>query len=113
MINKILIIIIINLYTFMTLIRLTHEKLYATCVEWTKLSEIENHSLFIQLFHAVETTRLKLCIKFVCVDCTLKNEYFNHSKLLQKLHFHHHSHCCSEIFYDHDDYLIVQEVDIT
>ncbi len=37
----------------MTSIKLTHEKLYAMCVEWTKFSEIENHSLFIWLLHAV------------------------------------------------------------
>ncbi len=39
----------------MTLIKLTHEKLYAIWIEWTKLSEIENHSQFIWLFHAVKT----------------------------------------------------------
>ena len=103
----IIIIIIINSYILVTSIKLTHEKLYAMCIEWTKLSEIENHSLFIQLLHAVETARLKLCIKFVRVDCMLKNECFSHFKLLQKLHFHHHSCCCSEIFRDHNNYLIV------
>ena len=51
----IIIIIIINSYIFVTLIKLTHEKLYAICIEWTKLSEVENHSQFIQLLHAVET----------------------------------------------------------
>ena len=96
----------------MTLIRLTHEKLYTMCVEWTKFSEIENYSLFIQLLHAVETTRLRLCIKFVYVDCILKNECSSHFKLLQKLRFCHHSYCCSEIFRDCDDYLIVQEVNV-
>jgi len=65
-----------------TSIRSTNERLYAMCVEWTKLSEIENHLLFIWLLHAVETTRLKLCIKFVHVDHMLKNECFNHFKLL-------------------------------
>ena len=103
----IIIIIIINSYILVTSIKLTHEKLYAMCIEWTKLSEIENHSLFIQLLHAVETARLKLCIKFVRVDCMLKNECFSHFKLLQKLHFYHHSCCCSEIFRDHNNYLIV------
>ncbi len=49
------IIIIINSYTFVTLIKLTHERLYAICIEWTKLFKIENHSQFIQLFYAVET----------------------------------------------------------
>ena len=112
MMLKSLIIIIISLYILVTSIKLTHEKLYAMCVKWTKLSEIENHSLFIQLLHAVETTRLKLCIKFVHVDHTLKNECSSHFKLLQKLHFHHYSHCCFEIFCDRDDYLIVQEVNI-
>ena len=105
-------IIIINSYIFMTLIRLTYKKLYAMCIKWTKFSEVENHSLSIQLLHAVETTRLRLCIKFVRVDCTLKNECSSHSKLLQKLRFHYHSHCCSEIFRDHDDYSIVQEVNV-
>ena len=78
----IIIIIIINSYIFMTLIRLTYKKLYAMCIKWTKFSEVENHSLSIQLLHAVETTRLKLCIKFVCIDCMLKNKCFNHFKLL-------------------------------
>ena len=55
-------------------------KLYAICIEWTKFSEIENHLLFIWLLHAVKTTRLKLCIKFVHVDCTLENECSSHSK---------------------------------
>ncbi len=109
----VIIIIIINSYILVTLIRSTHEKLYAMCVKWTKLSEIENHSLSIRLLHAVETTRLRLCIKFVRVDCTLENECSSHSKLLQKLRFHHHSRCCSEIFRDRDDYSIVQEVNIT
>ena len=94
------IIIIINSYTFVTLIRSTHKKLYAMCVEWTKLFEIENHSLFIRLLHAVEMTRLRLCIKFVHVDCMLENECSSHFKLLQKFRFHHHSYCCSEIFRD-------------
>ncbi len=106
-------IIIINSYTLVTSIRSTHERLYAMCVKWTKFSEIENHSLFIWLLHAVEMIRLKLCIKFIHVDCMLENEYSNHFKLLQKLHFHHYSCCCSEIFRDRDDYLIVQEVNIT
>ena len=109
---KLIIIIIINSYTFMILIKLTHKRFYAMYVEWTKLSEIENHSLSIQLLHAVETTRLRLCIKFVHVDCTLKNECSNHFKLLQKLHFHYYSCCCSEIFRDRDDYSIVWEVNI-
>jgi len=68
--------------------------------------------LSIQLLYAVKTTRLKLCIKFVYVDCMLKNECSSHFKLLQKLHFHHHSCCYSEIFHDHDDYSIVQEVNV-
>ena len=78
----IVIIIIVNSYILVTLIKSTHEKLYAMYVEWTKLYEIENHSLFIWLLHAVETTRLRLCIKFVHVDHTLKNEYSSHFKLL-------------------------------
>ncbi len=48
-------IIIINLYILMTSIRSTHEKLYAIYIEWTKFSEVENHSQSIQLLHAVET----------------------------------------------------------
>ncbi len=75
-------IIIINSYTFVTSIKSTHEKLYAIYIEWTKLSEIENHSLFIQLLHAFETIIMKLCIKLVHIDCMLKNEWFSHFKLL-------------------------------
>ncbi len=67
-------IIIINSYIFMTLIKLTHEKLYAIYIEWTKLSEIENHSLFIWLLHAVETIIIRLCIKLVHINYTLENE---------------------------------------
>ncbi len=84
----------IHSYILVTLIKSTYERFYAMYVEWTKFSEIENHSLFIQLLHAVETTRLRLCIKFVCIDCMLKNKCFNHFKLLQKLYFHHYSYCC-------------------
>ncbi len=104
--------IIINSYTLVTLIKSIHEKLYAMYVEWTKLSEVENHLLSIRLLHAVKTTRLKLCIKFVHVDHMLKNKCSSHFKLLQKLRFYHHSCCCSEIFRDHDDYLIVWEVNV-
>ncbi len=43
----------------MTLIKLTHEELYAICIKWTKLSEIENHSQSIQLLHAVKTVSFK------------------------------------------------------
>ncbi len=106
-------IIIINSYTFVTLIRSTHEKLYAMCVEWTKFSEIENRSLFIWLLHAVETIKLRLCIKFVHNDCMLENECSCHFKLLQQLRFHHHSCCCLETFRDWDDDLIVHEVDVS
>ncbi len=49
------------------------KNIYAMYVKWTKLSEIENHSLFIQLLHVVEMIWLKLCIKFVHDDCMLKN----------------------------------------
>ncbi len=94
------IIIIINLYILVTLIRLTHEKLYVMCVEWTKLFEIENRSLFIQLLHAVKMIKLKLCIKFVYDDCMLKNECSCHSKLFQQLHFHYYSCCCLETLHD-------------
>ncbi len=51
----IIIIIIINSYILVTSIKLTHEESYAICIKWTKFSEIENHSQFIWLFHAVET----------------------------------------------------------
>ncbi len=108
----IIIIIIINSYILVTLIRSTHEKLYAMCIEWTKFSEVENRSLFIRLLHAVEMIKLRLCIKFVCDNCTLENECSCHSKLLQQLRFHHHSHCCSEILRDWDDDLIVREVNV-
>jgi len=111
-IKLLIIIIIINSYTLVTLIRSTHERLYAMCVEWTKLSEVENRSLFIRLLHAVKTIKLRLCIKFVRDDCTLKNECSCHFKLLQQLCFHHHSRCCLETLRDWDDDSIVCEVDI-
>jgi len=107
-----LIIIIINSYTFVTSIKSIHKKLYAIYIEWTKLSEIENHLLFIWLLHAVETIVMRLCIKLVRVDCTLKNKWFSHFKLLQKLCFHYYSCSCSETLRNSNDYLIVQEVDI-
>ncbi len=91
----------------MTSIKSTHKRLYAICIEWTKLSEIENHLLFIQLLRAVKTIIMRLYIKLVHVDCMLKNEWFNYFKLLQKLHFHHYSCNCSETLHDNDDYLIV------
>jgi len=51
-----------------TLIRLTHEKLHAICIKWTKLSEIENHSQSIWLLHAVETvsfeTMYQICSRW-------------------------------------------------
>ncbi len=78
----IIIIIIINSYILMTLIKLTHEKLYAIYIKWIKLSEIENYLLFIRLLYAVETIIMRLCIKLVHVDCTLKNEWLSHFKLL-------------------------------
>ncbi len=104
--------IIINLYIFVISIKSTHEKLYAIYIEWTKLSEIENHLSFIWLLHAVETIIMRLCIKLVHVDCTLKNEWLSHFKLLQKLCFHHHSCSCSETLRDSNDYLIVQDVNV-
>ena len=58
----------------MTLIKSTHEELYAIYIERIKLSEIENHSLFIQLLHAVKTIIMRLCIKLVHVNHMLKNE---------------------------------------
>ncbi len=111
--HKLIIIIIINSYTLVTSIKSTHERLYAMCVEWTKFSEIENRSLSIQLLHAVETIKLRLCIKFVRDDCTLENECSCHFKLLQQFHFHHHSRCCLETLRDWDDDLIVCEVDVS
>ena len=107
------IIIIINSYTFVTSIRSTHERVYAMCVEWTKLSEVENRSLSIRLLHVVETIKLRLCIKFVCDDCTLENECSCHSKLLQQLHFYHHSRCCLETLRDWDNDSIVREVNVS
>ncbi len=53
--SLIIIIIIINSYTLVTSIKSIHEKLYAICIKWTKLSEVENHSQFTWLLHAVET----------------------------------------------------------
>ncbi len=73
--------IIINSYTFVTLIKSIYEKLYAIYIKWTKLSEIENHSLSIWLLCAVETIIMRLCIKLVRVDCMLENEWLNHFKL--------------------------------
>ncbi len=81
--------------------------IYAMCVKWTKFSEIENHSLFIQLLHVIKTVRLRLCIKFVHDDYMLKNECFCHFKLLQKLYFHPHFYCCFKTFYDWNNDLIV------
>ncbi len=77
----IILIIIINSYIFVTLIKSTHEKLYVIYIKWTKLSEVENHSLSIQLLHAVKTIIMRLCIKLVHVDCMLKNEWLSHFKL--------------------------------
>ncbi len=110
--NSVIYMIIINSYILVISIKLTHKKLYAMCVEWTKLSEIENRSLSIRLLHAVETIKLRLCIKFVRNDCTLENECSCHSKLLQQLCFHHHSRCCLEILRNWDDDLIVREVNV-
>ncbi len=110
--NDVVIIIIINSYTFVTSIKSTHEKLYAIYIEWAKLSEIENHSLSIQLLCAVKTIIMRLCIILVHVDCTLENEWLSHFKLLQKFRFHHHSCSCFEIFHDSNDYSIIQEVNI-
>jgi len=53
--TTIIIIIIINSYIFVTSIKSTHERLYAICIEWTKLSKVENHSQSTWLLHAVET----------------------------------------------------------
>ncbi len=62
------IIIIINSYTFVTSIKSTHERLYAICIKWTKLSEIENHSQSIWLLHAVKTvsfeTMYQICSRW-------------------------------------------------
>ncbi len=67
----IIILIIINSYILVTSIRSTHEKLYAICIEWTKFSEVENHSQFIQLLHAVETvsfeTMYQICSRWLHV----------------------------------------------
>ncbi len=104
--------IIINSYTLVTSIKSTHERLYAIYIEWTKLSEIENHSLSIQLLHAVKTIIMRLCIKLVHVDHTLENEWLSHFKLLQKLCFHHHSCSCFKILRNSDDYSIVWKVDV-
>ncbi len=67
----VIIIIIINSYILVTSIRSTHEKLYAICIEWTKLSEIENHSQSTRLLHAVETvsfeTMYQICSRWLHV----------------------------------------------
>jgi len=66
-----IIIIIINSYTLVTLIKSTHERLYAICIEWTKLSEVENHSQSTRLLHAVETvsfeTMYQICSRWLHV----------------------------------------------
>ena len=85
---------------------------YAMCVEWTKPSEVENRSLSIRLLHVAETIRLRLCIKFVRDDRTLKNECSCHFKLLQQFRFHHHSCCCFKIFHDWNNYSIVHSINI-
>ncbi len=63
--------IIINSYILVTSIKSTHEELYAICIKWTKFSEIENHSQFIQLFYAVETvsfeTMYQICSRWLHV----------------------------------------------
>ncbi len=63
-----ILIIIINSYTFVTSIKSTHERLYAICIEWTKLSEIENHLQSTWLLHAVETvsfeTMYQICSRW-------------------------------------------------
>ena len=55
----------------MTLIRSTHEELYAIYIEWTKLFEIENHSQSTWLLHAVETvsfeTMYQICSRWLHV----------------------------------------------
>ncbi len=67
----IIIIIIINSYTLVTSIRSIHEKLYAICIEWTKLSEVENHLQSTWLLHAVETvsfeTMYQICSRWLHV----------------------------------------------
>ncbi len=67
----VIIIIIINSYILVTSIRSTHEKLYAICIEWTKLFEIENHSQSTRLLHAVKTvsfeTMYQICSRWLHV----------------------------------------------
>jgi len=67
----IIIIIIINSYILVTSVRSTHERLYAICIKWTKLSEIENHSQSTRLLHAVETvsfeTMYQICSRWLHV----------------------------------------------
>ncbi len=67
----------------------------------------------MRLLHAVETVRLRLCIKFVRDDHMLENECSCHFKLFQKLRFHHHSRCRSETLRDRDDDSIVRDIDVT
>ena len=66
-----IIIIIINLYILVTSIKSTHERLYAICIEWTKLFEVENHSQSTWLLHAVETvsfeTMYQICSRWLHV----------------------------------------------
>jgi len=61
----------LNSYTLVTLIRSTHEKLYAICIEWTKLSEVENHLQSTRLLHAVKTvsfeTMYQICSRWLHV----------------------------------------------
>jgi hypothetical protein len=85
---------------------------YAICVKWTKLSEIENRSLSMQLLHAVKTIKLKLCIKFVPDNHMLKNECSCYSELFQKLCFHYYSYCHLEILRDRNNDLIVHDVNV-
>ncbi len=45
----------------------TYERLYAIYIEWTKLSEKENHSSSIHQLYVIETMIIKLCIKFASI----------------------------------------------
>jgi hypothetical protein len=67
----------------------------------------------MRLLHAAKTIRLRLCIKFVRDDRTLENECPCHSKLFQKLRFHHYFRCRLEILRDRDDDPVVRSVGVT
>ncbi len=67
----------------------------------------------MRLLQVAGTVKLRLCIKFVRHDRTLENECPCHSKLFQRLRFHHHSRCRLEALRGRNDNPIVRNTDVT